>query len=84
VTRIAIDEHHAARLTVYDRIRQVTAAPVQAESLLSAAPNSPGEIVYVCAVPSDTIGWLAEQLDPRGDAFVAVTPSRVSRYELCR
>jgi hypothetical protein len=128
VTRIAMDEHHAARLTVSDRIGQVMAAPAQAESLLSAVPNSAGEVISVCAGPSDTIGWLTEQLDPRGDAFVAalsiadsmllglpftvgdgsrpgweaasypretplseimqrspvVTPSRVSRYELCR
>lgn len=30
--------------------------------------NRVGEAVYICAVASDTIGRLADQLDPRGDA----------------
>jgi hypothetical protein len=33
--------------------------------------NKVGETVYVCAVPSDTLGWLAAQLDRPGDALVA-------------
>ena len=33
--------------------------------------NKVGEEVYVCAVPSDTLGWLAAQLDGPGDAFAA-------------
>jgi hypothetical protein len=71
VTRVALDEHQADRMTVYRRIGHVMATPDQAESLLSAVPNSVGEAVYVCAVPSDTVGWLTAQLDPRGDAFAA-------------
>jgi hypothetical protein len=44
--------------------------PAQALSLLEGPANRVGEVVYLCAVPSDTIGWLVGQLDPRGDAAV--------------
>ncbi len=71
VARIAIDGHQASRVAVYDRIGHAMKVPSQVESLLSAVTNVVGEAVYVCAVPSDTIGWLVSQLDPRGDAFTA-------------
>jgi hypothetical protein len=71
VIRLAVDEHRDQRVAVNERIRRVIAVPEQAESLVSAVTNSVGEAVYVCAVPSDTFGWLVAQLDPRGDALVA-------------
>lgn len=71
VTRIAMDEHRGQRQEVYQRIGQVLSVPGQAESLVSAVTNKVGETVYVCAVPSDTLGWLAAQLDGPGDALVA-------------
>lgn len=74
VIRLAMDGQQEQRLAVLDRINRAMAVPEQAESLISAVTNSVGETVYVCAAPSDTVGWLASQLDPRGDAFVvAVT-----------
>jgi hypothetical protein len=45
--------------------------PGQAESLTSAVTNKVGEAVYVCAVRSDTFGWLSAQFDGQGDAIVA-------------
>jgi hypothetical protein len=71
VTRLAIDEHRDQRQTVYERVRQVLQVPGQAESLVSAVTNAVGETVYVCAVPSDTLAWLAAQLDGPGDAIIA-------------
>jgi hypothetical protein len=70
VTRLAMDEHRGERQAVYERIGQVLRVPGQAESLVSAMTNKVGETVYVCAVPSDTLGWLAAQLDRPGDAVV--------------
>ncbi len=70
VTRLAMDEHRGERQAVYERIGQVLRVPGQAESLVSAMTNKVGETVYVCAVPSDTLGWLAAQLDRPGDALV--------------
>jgi hypothetical protein len=71
VTRLAMDEHRDQRQAVYERIGHVLRVPGQAESLVSAVTNKVGETVYVCAVPSDTLGWLAAQLDGSGDAFIA-------------
>jgi hypothetical protein len=71
VTRLAMDEHHDQRQAVYERIGQVLSVPGQAESLVSTVTNRVGETVYVCAVPSDTLGWLAAQLGGPGDALVA-------------
>jgi len=71
VTRLAMDEHRDQRQAVYERIGQVLSVPGQAESLVSTVTNRVGETVYVCAVPSDTLGWLAAQLGGPGDALVA-------------
>jgi hypothetical protein len=70
VTRLALDEHRDERQAVYARLGQVLSVPGQAESLVSSVTNKVGETVYVCAVPSDTLGWLAAQLDGPGDALV--------------
>lgn len=70
VTRIALDEHRDERQEVYMRVGRTLALPDQARSLGEGPTNRVGEVVYVCAVPSDTVGWLAAQLDPRGDALM--------------
>ena len=71
VTRIALDEHRDQRQAVYERIGRALDVPGQAEALVSTVTNKVGEAVYVCTVPSDTLGWLAAQLDGPGDALVA-------------
>lgn len=71
VTRIALDEHRDQRQAVYDRIGRAMDVPGQAEALVSTVTNKVGEAVYVCTVPSDTLGWLAAQLDGPGDALIA-------------
>lgn len=70
VTRIATDQHRDQRQEVATRLGRALAVPGQARSLLEGPANRVGEVVYVCAVPSDTIGWLAAQLDQHGDAVV--------------
>lgn len=71
VTRIALDEHRDQRQAVYERIGRALSVPGQAEALVSTVTNKVGEAVYVCAVSSDTLGWLTAQLDGHGDALVA-------------
>lgn len=68
VTRLAHDDHYAERQEVYERLGAALTVPEQAQALTQAPTNRVGEAVYVCAVSSDTIGWLAGQLDPRGEA----------------
>lgn len=72
VTRLAADEHRAERHVVYERIGAALRVPGQAHNLLEAPANKLGEVVYVCAVPSDTVGWLGDQLDPRSDDALMV------------
>lgn len=71
VTRIAVDDHRWSRNDVYQRIGAALTVPEQVPGLLSIPTNKVGECVYVCAVATDTLGWLFEQLDERGDAFAA-------------
>jgi hypothetical protein len=73
VTRVANDQHLDERQAVAARLWHALTVPGQAQSLLEGPANRVGEVVYACAVPSDTIGWLAGQLEPHGDAaMVAV------------
>ncbi|MGC0417540.1 hypothetical protein [Embleya sp. AB8] len=69
VTRLAADRHHGERLEVYARIAAALRVPEQVPELLGGIRNRVGEAVYLCAVPSDTLGWLFTQLDEQGDAF---------------
>jgi hypothetical protein len=42
--------------------------------------NRLGEIIYVCALPDDSVGWLAAQMDERGDGLqVAALLDHVGR-----
>jgi predicted RNase H-like HicB family nuclease len=68
VMRIALDEHRTERQEVYARLGRALAIPDQLRSLLEGPVNGVGEIVYVCALSTDTVEWLIAQLDPHGDA----------------
>ena len=46
--------------------------PEQVGTLLDAPADAVGEILYLCVVPSDTLHWVATQLDPDGAATLAV------------
>lgn len=72
VVRVAQDAHAAEREAVAERIIQAASVPEQSQALVSIV-NAVGEAVYVCAVPSDTLGWLAVQLQP-GDTVNAALP----------
>jgi hypothetical protein len=63
VLRVAIDAHTKEREEVAHRLVQIASLPGQAQALTASA-NPIGEAVYVCAIPSDTLGWLAAQLQP--------------------
>ncbi|WP_327168816.1 hypothetical protein [Streptomyces subrutilus] len=71
VTRIANDEHKDERQAVYARLGDVIKDKIQAEALAYGVTNPVGESVYVCALPQDTVGWLMDQLNERGDAVSA-------------
>ncbi|MFE6816002.1 hypothetical protein [Streptomyces sp. NPDC057677] len=72
VTRVANDDYRKKRQSVYARLGEVIKDKAQAEALAHGVTNLVGESVYVCVLPQDTIGWLMDQLDGRGDAVSAV------------
>ncbi len=67
VTRIAFDDHRGEREDAHARIGRALAVPEQAEALVTGPTNRVGEVLYICVVPSDTLRWVAAQLDPRGE-----------------
>ncbi|MEV6987366.1 hypothetical protein AB0M95_39765 [Sphaerisporangium sp. NPDC051017] len=79
VIRTAVDGHADARRATREALgRAIISDPAQAAGLVSAPATELGEVVYICGVMSDTIGWVMQQLDPRGDiANVAVSVADV-------
>jgi hypothetical protein len=73
VTRIALDDHRSERQEVYTRLGRALTVPEQAEVLLTGPTNRVGEALYICVVPSDTLRWVAAQLDPRGETTTIAT-----------
>jgi len=67
VTRIAFDDHREEREEAYARLGRALTVPEQAETLVTGPTNRVGEVLYTCVVPSDTLHWVAAQLDPRGE-----------------
>ncbi|MEU9837546.1 hypothetical protein AB0D67_38955 [Streptosporangium sp. NPDC048047] len=67
VFRLAADGHARERKNVQTALSRALRDPLQAEGLVSAPANAVGEVVYICAVASDTIGWILAQLGPEGD-----------------
>jgi predicted RNase H-like HicB family nuclease len=72
VVRLAADEHETERHEVYERLARAVAVPDQADALLDAPADAVGEVLYLCAVPSDRVRWIAAQLDRSGAATLAV------------
>jgi hypothetical protein len=71
VIRMALDAHEDEREEVAARVKGAADLPEQAHALVSIATNVVGEAVYVCAVPTDTLGWLTAQLQSSEDTFNA-------------
>jgi hypothetical protein len=70
VLRVALDDHASQREHVQRRIAAALQVPTQVEDMLDAPRTRSGLLLFVCAVPSDTVRTLMEELDPRGDAAV--------------
>jgi hypothetical protein len=67
--RVAQDAHQGERLQVAT-ILAASLTTDQRSNLLTSPRPVTGEVQFVCAVPTDSLRWLIEQLDGRGDAIV--------------
>jgi hypothetical protein len=71
VIRVAQDASVKEREIAARRILDAASVPEQARALVATA-NAVGESVYVCAIPSDTLGWLRAQVQPGETVNVAL------------
>jgi hypothetical protein len=74
IVRIARDDQQGARQQVADRIGAALANPRLAERLRAAPSNWDGEVIYICALPTDTRAWLDNQLEEGDGAVNVVVP----------
>lgn len=74
ILRVRQDEHVQERQALMHRLVAGLDVPEQAVDLRAALPNSLGDVVYVSALPGDTITWMARQLESE-DAIHVVLPA---------
>lgn len=73
VVRCAVDQHYRERTTVADRLLAALREPAQRGDLLSYPADRVGEHLFLAVVATDTMGWIASQLDDSGEpAVIAV------------
>ena len=70
VIRVASDEHADEREQVARRIRAALEVPNERDEILAAPHTSIGEVLFICAVASDPIGRVRDQLQPTGDTAI--------------
>lgn len=68
VIRVAGDEHRGLREHTASRIVAAMISPERRRQLLSVPRTATGEVLYICVVPTDTVGWVTGQLGGDGDA----------------
>lgn len=72
VVRVALDAHDKERLTVAARLNSALGLTGQVTNMLNVPRRPTGEALFVCALPSDTLGWLGDQMEDQ-DALCVVT-----------
>ncbi|SNQ50245.1 conserved hypothetical protein [Frankia canadensis] len=73
VVRIAQDEHVYERELVAERLGEALGSAGQRARLSSATLGGGGGVTLVCALQSDRVSWLAEQME-EDDAVIALLP----------
>ncbi|WP_432112205.1 hypothetical protein [Streptomyces sp. YPW6] len=64
VIRIANDEREFDRFEAGMRLTGVLNDPRQRSQILAGPKTPSGEQIFICGTPTDTLGWLTEQLLP--------------------
>ncbi|MDN7120254.1 hypothetical protein INN71_02495 [Nocardioides sp. ChNu-153] len=72
VIRWQTDDQPEARVVAGNRVQRMLQDENAIDQLRTHEPDATGVVTYVCCLSSDTLGWVVEQLDPRGDNVVVV------------
>jgi len=73
ILRWAQDEHAERRIEVAERLSRAMTVPEQLAEMLAAPRGRAGSALFICCVATDTLGWVTDQLDSRGEVAAAVT-----------
>jgi hypothetical protein len=74
VVRVAQDALRWERQVLAERVAAALGVEEQATTMRAAPANSLGDIVYVCALPSDTVEWVVQQMENGRDAVTVALP----------
>ena len=72
IIRVARDEKFEARWHVGQQLTAALNIAGQLHAMLSVPRRPTGELLFICAEPSDTVGWIVEQLNDHDAACVVV------------
>lgn len=75
VVRCAADSDYRSRTQVARQILVALRDEAQRAELLAYPADRTGEHLFIAVVASDTLGWIAEQLDDSGDPAVIAVPA---------
>jgi hypothetical protein len=67
------EPHHAVRLGCAARLERALTVDGQRQDMLAGPTLVTGEVLYICVLASDTVGWIADQLEPGETGIAAVT-----------
>ncbi|GAA1332377.1 hypothetical protein [Saccharothrix algeriensis] len=73
--RIARDSKFDARWTAGQQLTAALNIADQLTPLLSVPRRPTGEALFICAEPTDTVGWIVRQLDKNDAACVVISAS---------
>jgi hypothetical protein len=73
--RVAVDTKADARWFAAKQLIAALNRPAQTQHMLAIPRRPTGEALFICAEPSDTIGWISEQFDEGDAASVVVSAS---------
>lgn len=74
VVRVRQDEHAYERQLLAQRVAAQLGGTETAEDMRSSPANPLGDVVFVCALPSDTFGWIGRQMEDE-DTINVVLPA---------
>lgn len=70
VVRVHHDRHVGERMDCAKSVMGALSLAEQRTQVMDVPRTRTGEVLFVCALATDHVGWLVDQLDPRGETAV--------------